>query len=160
MAELTKNPSPDCTLCTKAGSKSKVESTPGSIGSPLNPPLPLIYVRYKDHVLYSRSIAEIMQPQVREAVGWLVYECEHYIILSWDRDAQPPTLTGGDAKASGLVLLKSDIIVLERLEIKAPISHGTVERVLNSPQAIIKDEYAFRPTERKTLRAKSSKGEN
>ncbi len=150
MAELTANPSPDCNLCTKAGSKSKVESTPGSIGSPLNPPLPLIYVRYRDHVLYSRSIAEIMQPQVREAVGWLVYECDHYIILSWDRDAQPPTLTGGDAKASGLVLLKSDIIALERLEIKASSSHGTVDRVLNSQQPIVKDEYAFRPTERKT----------
>ncbi len=48
----------------------------------------------------------MMQPQIREAVGWLVYECELYIIVSWDRDAGPPTLHGGDPKASGLVLAK------------------------------------------------------
>jgi hypothetical protein len=120
----------------------------------------LIYVRYRDHVLYNRASPALMQPQVREAIGWQVYDCELYIILSWDRDAQPPTLTGGDPKASGLVLLKSDIIALERLEVKALISHGPVERVLNSSQPIVKDEFAFRPSERKTQRAQSSKGEN
>ncbi len=150
MAELTENPSPDYTLCTKAGSKSKVESTPGSIGSPLNPPLPLIYVRYRDHVLYSRSIAEIMQPQVREAVGWLVYNCEQYIILSWDRDAQPPTLTGGDAKASGLVLLKSDLLEFQRLKICPLVLQKSLNWHLNRKPPIQDSEYAFRPTERKT----------
>src|SRR5665647_219253 len=118
MAELTSKPSPDV-FGTKAGSKScKLESAQGSTGtSPLNPLQQLIYVRYRDHVLYNRSIAAMMQPQIREAVGWLVYECEHYIILSWDRDARPPTLTGGDAKASGLVLLKNDILKFQRLKI-------------------------------------------
>ena len=58
----------------------------------------------------------MMQPQIREAVGWLVYDCELYIILSWDRDAEPPTLHGGDPKASGLVLLKSDILELQKAE--------------------------------------------
>ena len=48
----------------------------------------------------------MMQPQTREAVGWLIYDCERYIILTWDRDADPPTLHGGDPKASGLVLAK------------------------------------------------------
>ena len=50
-----------------------------------------------------------MTPQVRETVGWLVYESEYYLTLTWDRDSEPPTLKGGDPKASGLVLLKSDI---------------------------------------------------
>ena len=54
----------------------------------------------------------MMQPQIREAVGWLIYDCDLYIILAWDRDAEPPTLQGGDPKASGLVLLKSDILEL------------------------------------------------
>ena len=112
--------------------------------------LQLIHVHYADHVLYNRASALAMQPQIREAVGWLVYECDQYITISWDRDAGPPTLHGGDPKASGLVLLKSDIIALERLKVKAQISHGTVERVLNSQQPIVKDEYAFRPSERKT----------
>ena len=118
--------------------------------NPLNPLHNLIFVRYRDHVLYNRSSALMMQPQNREAVGWLIYDCELYVILSWDRDAGPPTLHGGDPKASGLVLLKSDIIALERLKVKAQISLETVDRVLNSPQPIVKDELAFRPSERKT----------
>lgn len=56
-----------------------------------------------------------MKPQVREAVGWLVYEAPEYIILTWDRNAGPPTLKGGDPKASGLVLLRSDILELKSL---------------------------------------------
>jgi hypothetical protein len=121
--------------------------------------LQLIHVHYVDHVLYNRAPALAMQPQVREAVGWLVYECDQYITLSWDRDADPPTLHGGDAKASGMVLLKSDIISLERLNIQAEISHGTVERVLNSPEPNVKDEYAFRTSERKTHRPRKGTAE-
>ena len=59
----------------------------------------------------------MMQPQTREAVGWLVYDCELYVIVTWDRDADPPTLHGGDPKASGVVLLKTDILELQRLKI-------------------------------------------
>ncbi len=110
----------------------------------------LIFVRYLDHVSYNRCSALVMSPQLREAVGWLVYECNDYLTLSWDRDAGPPTLHGGDPKASGLVLLKSDIIALEHLKVEAQISHGTVDRVLNSLQPNVKGEYAFRPSERKT----------
>jgi hypothetical protein len=60
-----------------------------------------------------------MQPQVREAVGWLVYECERHITISWDRDAEAPTLRGGDPKSSGLVILKSCILELKRLHVYA-----------------------------------------
>jgi len=158
MAELTSEPSPDCVFGTKAGSKScKSESAPGSAGtSPLNPLSQLIFVRYQDHVIYNRSVAAMMQPQIREAVGWLVYNCELYIILSWDRDAQPPTLTGGDPKASGLVLLKSDILELERLKICPLPLQKTLKWHLNRKQPIHKAEYAFRPSERKTHEVKNS----
>ncbi len=145
-------PAEEYAFDTKAYSNScKSEPIEGSAKtSPLNSLLNLILVRYRDHVLYNRSSALAMQPQIREAVGWLVYDCELYVILSWDRDAGPPTLHGGDPKASGLVLLKSDIIALEILKVKAQISQETVQRILNSSQPIVKDEYAFRPTERKT----------
>jgi hypothetical protein len=76
----------------------------------------LVFVRYRDHVMFSRATAEAMQPQIRKAVGWLVYECAQYIILSYDVDDMPPTLKGGDPKASGLVLLRSDILEFKRLE--------------------------------------------
>jgi hypothetical protein len=94
-----------------------------------------------------------MKPQIRKAVGWLVYECEQYITLTWDHDDEAPTLYGGDAKASGLVLLKKDILELQRMS-------SDFELNLKSKPAIQESEYAFRPSERKTHRAKSSKGEN
>ncbi len=75
----------------------------------------LICVRYRDHVLYHRAQPENLGPQTRECVGWLIYDCADYIILTWDRDCGSPTLKGGDPKASGLVLLRSDILELERI---------------------------------------------
>ena len=76
---------------------------------------PLVYIRYKDHVLYHRGDPLSLKPLLREAVGWLVYDGEDYIVLCWDRDAGPPALKGGDSKASGLVLLRGDILELRRL---------------------------------------------
>ncbi len=110
----------------------------------------LILVRYVDHVLYNRAPALTMRPQIREAVGWLVYECEQYVTLSWDRDGESPTLHGGDPKASGMVLLKSDIIALERLKVSTIFSHENSKWVLNSSEPIVKDEYALQPKKRKT----------
>jgi hypothetical protein len=84
-----------------------------------------------------------MKPQKREAVGWLIYDCDLYLILSWDRDAEPPTLHGGDPKASGLVLLKADVLELRRLP-------AIFELNLNCKQPKQEGEYAFRQSERKT----------
>jgi len=109
----------------------------------------LIFVRYLDHILYNRSSTVAMKPQKREAVCWLIYDCDLYLILAWDRDAEPPTLHGGDPKASGLVLLKSDIIELRELR-------AIFELNLNCKQPKQDVEYAFRPSERKTQR----KGDN
>ena len=117
----------------------------------------LIVVRYLDHVLYNRTSALVTKPQVREAVGWLVYECEQYVTLTWDRDAEPPTLKGGDPKASGLVVLKTNILELKKLEVCAlPLQKNSYWH-LNSATPKSKSEYALRPTERKTQR--KQKGE-
>ena len=163
MAELTSKPSPGV-FGTKVGSKScKLPSKEDTGTSPLNPNLPfenLIYVRYIDHVQYNRSFALMMKPQTREAVGWLIYDCEQYIILSWDKDTDPPTLKGGDPKASGLVLLRSDI---ERIVTFYPEQlplQKTSNWSLNRKLPIQDSEFALRPSKRKTHRAKSSKGEN
>ena len=110
----------------------------------------LVYVRYLDHVLFSRCSPLALKPQMREAVGWLNYECEEYIILSWDKDAEPPTLKGGDPKSSGLVLLKTDILDLKKLEAKALPLQNNCYCHLNSATANSNSEYALRPSERKT----------
>jgi len=75
----------------------------------------LVYVQYVDHVVFHRAVADDMEPQIRETVGWLVSETEVCVTICYDRDTAPPTLRGGDAKASGLVLLKSAILVLKKL---------------------------------------------
>ena len=75
----------------------------------------VVCVRYRDHVLYHRCDPLAMKPEVRMALGWLVYAAPDYIIISWDKSAIPPTLRGGDAKASGLVILRSDILEVKKL---------------------------------------------
>lgn len=110
----------------------------------------LIIVRYADHVVYSRSSALTMKPQIRQAVGWLIYECEQYVTLAWDQDIQPPTLKGGDSKASGLVLLKTDILELKRLNASILPLQKNSEWQLNSSNSIVNDEYALQSEKRKT----------
>jgi hypothetical protein len=122
----------------------------------LDPLQPLVFVRYCNPVLYNRASPFLMQPQIREAGGWLICEAEQYIILSWDRDAGPPTLHGGDPKASDLVLLKSDIV--RWIKFCPPPLPKNLELTLKSKQPIQESEYAFRPSERKT-RSPFPKGE-
>ena len=110
----------------------------------------LVYVRYLDHVLFSRCSPLVMKPQLREAVGWLNYECEDYIVLSWDRDADPPSLKGGDPKASGLVLLKSDTLEIKKLEAQVPPLQNNCYCHLNSATANSNSEYALQSKKRKT----------
>ncbi len=110
----------------------------------------LILVRYADHVLYNRSPALAMQPQIREAVGWLVYECDDYVTIAWDRDADPPTLKGGDSKASGLVLLRIDILEFYRLKNCQRLSKEKSECDLNCQKSTLEDEYALQSKRRKT----------
>ena len=96
-----------------------------------------------------------MKPQVREAVGWLVYECEYYITITWDRDADPPTLKGGDPKASGLVLLKSDILKLEKLDncLKTLLKEN-LKWHLNSQAPSLEVEFALQANEAKNSNRK------
>ncbi|MGD6809850.1 MAG: hypothetical protein ACQCN3_09150 [Candidatus Bathyarchaeia archaeon] len=110
----------------------------------------LVFVRYVDHVLYNRASASVMRPQVRKAVGWLVYECEQYITIVWDSDDEAPKLRGGDPKASGLVLLKSDILKLVKVRPK-PLQNS-FELNLNRKQHKVEGEYALQPKKRKTRR--------
>ncbi len=117
----------------------------------------LVLVRYLDHVLYHRCLALAMKPQVREAIGWLMYECDQYITLAWDYDAEPPTLQGGDVKASGLVLLKTDILMLKKLKTQLQPLQESSGWHLNSTQSLQEDECAFRTSERKTHGAKTSR---
>jgi hypothetical protein len=110
----------------------------------------LVFVRYLDHVLYHRSSALAMKPQTREAVGWLIYECDRYVTIAWDQEAEPPTLHSGDPKASGLVIMKTDILELKKLGIYTQASQENSKCHLNSAESIATSEYALQPRKRKT----------
>jgi hypothetical protein len=107
----------------------------------------VIFVRYTDHVMFSRTDPLMMSPQVREAVGWLVCENQHYVTIKYDKDAELPTLKGGDVKASGLVLLRSDILEMKKLE--------DLGGALNSSNIMQDVEYALSYRE-----AKNSENKN
>ena len=157
-------PAEECVFDTKAGSNSrKPKPNLDSAGTSLQISKTilefknLIYVRYYDHVLFNRSSAMLMAPLVREAVGWLVYECEQYITLVLDRDAKPPTLKGGDSKATGLVLLRSDLVEFKRLEDILPPKFG-FEHNLNSQSASLKTRVGASRQRSEKLAFKSRKG--
>ncbi|MCL1970467.1 MAG: hypothetical protein FWF66_03285 [Candidatus Bathyarchaeota archaeon] len=106
----------------------------------------VIFVRYQDHVVFNRADPLMMYPQVREAVGWLVYECEHYVTLKYDMDADPPKLKCETQKASGLVVLKSNILEMKKLCVS--------ECPLNSQVTIHNIEYALQDKEVKNSQNK------
>ncbi len=78
----------------------------------------LVHVRYRDHLRFNHPRPESLMPVMREAVGWLVYECPEYIIVSLDRSASPPTLKGGDSNVLGHVLLRAEILELRTLDVE------------------------------------------
>ena len=120
----------------------------------------LVSVRYVDHVLYHRASALAMKPQIREAVGWLLYACDEYVTLIWDRDAEPPTVRGGDPKASGLVLITTDILELNRLGAYPQPLQENSNCHLNSAQPTVRDEYALPPKKRKTQKKQRESQQN
>jgi len=43
----------------------------------------VIYIRYRDHVLFHMAEPITMSPQTRECLGWLVDQRPDYVIISW-----------------------------------------------------------------------------
>jgi len=117
----------------------------------------VVYIRYLDHVMYSRVDPLIMSPQTRETMGWLVYECEQYVTIKHDQDAStPPTLKGGDPKASGLCLLKTDILEIQHLNTPQTRTLPKIEHVLNNKETVMpSDEYALSATKVKNSQNKN-----
>jgi hypothetical protein len=75
----------------------------------------MVYVRYRDHVLFRNAEANLYKPAVREAVGWLIKENEEAVWILWDRSVERLPHERTRPKESGLVILKADILELRRL---------------------------------------------
>jgi len=118
--------------------------------APIFPLDSAVYVRYKDHVLYKNIDQPIAEAIERETIGWLTKQTDEIMLIEHDRtipNAQIPSVQG-----NGVIILKTCVLEIRKLPLqKNPNCH------LNSAQHIVKDEYAFRPTERKTHGAKNSR---
>lgn len=147
MAELTDNAStPDCIFGTKAGSNNgKSDSTMSDGASSL---CPLVYVRYKDHVFFKNMQNPKAEAIEREAIGWLKEQTDELLLLVNDR-----AISSQGKNVNGLIILKNCI-----LEAYPLLLQNNLKWVLNSAKPTVKDEYAFRPSERKT-HSQNSKGE-
>jgi len=138
-AKLGSNSSP----CT-----AKSEPAQGSANtSPLHP---LVYVRYKDHVLFKNIQQPIGEAVERETAGWLAKQNEEIILIENDRTIPNPQIPSG--KSNGVIILRSCIVEIRPLPLQKNLKCH-----LNCRQTIHDYEYAFRPTERKT-HSQTSKG--
>ena len=109
-----------------------------------------VYVRYKDHVLYKNIEQPIAEAVERETIGWLTKQTDEIMLIEHDRTIPNAQIPSG--QGNGVIILKSCVLEIRKLPLQK-----TSNCHLNSPEPIAKDEYALRPTERKTHGAKDSR---
>jgi len=75
----------------------------------------LVYVRYRDHVLFRNANRNLHGPAIRETVGWLIKENADAVWILWDRGVEPLHHEKVPASESGLVILKSDVLEMRKI---------------------------------------------
>jgi hypothetical protein len=103
----------------------------------------ILYVRYKDHVLY-RNNKQVENPAERETVGWLTQQTEELLCIQHDRTVKGPNNPKGTA--SGLLILKSCILEVQQIPLQN-IPNWTLNSQGNKETNV---EYALQPKKRKT----------
>ena len=75
----------------------------------------LVYIRYRDHVLFRNADPSLYRPAIRECVGWVVKENRDAVWVLWDRSVEtlPHERTGPEE--SGLIILKNEVLKMRRL---------------------------------------------
>lgn len=102
-----------------------------------------VYIRYKDHVLYKNIEQPVAEAVERETIGWLTKQTDEIMLIEHDRTVPNAQIPNG--QGNGIIILKSCIIEIHELPLQK-----TSNCHLNSPEPIVKDEYALQPTKRKT----------
>jgi hypothetical protein len=67
----------------------------------------LLYLKYKDHVLFRKADPSLLTPCIRETIGWLIKETEEALYVVHDKSAN---LHPHRPVESGLIILQSDVI--------------------------------------------------
>src|SRR3990170_9097433 len=87
------------------------------------PPGSVVYVRYKDHVLFRNTKEQVKDAAERETVGWLTQETNELLCVQHDRTIESIKYSSGTA--SGLVLLKSCVLEIRALPLQT-FSRGSL----------------------------------
>ena len=74
----------------------------------------LVYIKYRDHILFRNANPKLyFDVNIRETVGWLIFDAETFLCISNDRSVIP---LPNEACESGLSLNKSDIVELREIK--------------------------------------------
>ena len=155
MAELSLNATQasDC-VGPKAGGTNCKSSLKGDAGtSPLNPSIAIsasmfclgsvVYVRYKDHVIFKNIEQPLAEAVERETIGWLTKQNEEIMLIEHDRTVPGAQIQSG--QGNGIIILKSCIIEFHPL----PLQKSS-KWLLNLQGSKGKGEYALQSKKRKT----------
>jgi hypothetical protein len=104
----------------------------------------IVYIRYKDHVLYRDEAQPLKDAAECETVGWLTQETGDLLCIQHDRTIESIKYSSG--KASGLVLLKSCILEIRALPSQT-VPRGSLSCQNDKPTSA---EYAPQTAKRKT----------
>jgi hypothetical protein len=104
----------------------------------------VVYIRYKDHVLFRNTPQPIEDATEREAVGWLFDETGELLCIQNDRTIESLRYSSGTA--SGLILLKSCILEIRALPLQN-LPRGSLSCQNDKPTNA---EYALQTAKRKT----------
>ena len=143
MAELTQTQNTSERIFGKKADANscKLESTKESFD--IIPKCPLVYVRYKDHVIYKNILRPVPEAAERETVGWLTQQNEEIMLIEHDRTSPNAQIPSG--QGNGIILIKSSI-----LEICSVPLQKISNCHLNSQTTRGKGEFALQPKKRKT----------
>lgn len=82
--------------------------------NPNNHSKKLVYLRYKDHILFRNSNPKLyFDVNMREAVGWLIFESEEFLCISNDRSVYP---LPNEVCESGFSIIKTDIVEIREIK--------------------------------------------
>jgi len=104
----------------------------------------VVYIRYKDHVLFKNTPQPVKDAAERETVGWLTQETGDLLCLQHDRTVESPHCSSGTA--SGLLLLKSCILEIRAL----PLQRIPSGSLIYPDDKATTAEYALQTAKRKT----------
>ena len=87
--------------------------------SPAQKPLEVgdvVLIRYRDHLFFKDTDASQQIPRVLEAFGRLDYQDEDYVRVVFEHYAEPTSAEDSKLRSMGLVIMKSTILELRRVE--------------------------------------------